>query len=473
MQHQSLDLASYIAALPPQIKFDVFSSPWTTQALFRALSPLAQQYILRLLYVDEGVSKDSMRLWVVPGAEAQHHNAVTQLEVLSVLAPDSRPGTVVLHPAFKACLRSALSGRGLGLDVAGRRLVLSGASMSHIMIQATKRWQGVLMYLLDCDDQLAAADGASAKGMSIQALLRSAGLVSGQGRRHELTAAGFRFLLKGSHEQVWLLLREYIKSAEATSGKELASTLSFLLQLSFRRVWQPYAMGELSAQEQDIAAHMAQLGLVHTFSQDGTAYFCVTPLAASLCGGSSSSSTAAAAAAAAGSTAASVDNAAYIIVETNFRVYAHTSCPLQRRLLARLMRTDCLLPNLFVGSLTREAFLAALGLGVSAADVAGFLAQHAHPQVARRVPSVPENVQEQLVLWESETRRVVAEPATLYSAFEDDDLFLAASHHAGQLGVRLWADNSQRQFAIKRLGHEALKGFIVEYKRQRERSSGL
>jgi hypothetical protein len=57
MQHQSLDLASYIAALPPQIKFDVFSSPWTTQALFRALSPLAQQYILRLLYVDDGVPK--------------------------------------------------------------------------------------------------------------------------------------------------------------------------------------------------------------------------------------------------------------------------------------------------------------------------------------------------------------------------------------------------------------------------------
>jgi hypothetical protein len=51
------------------------------------------------------------------------------------------------------------------------------------------------------------------------------------------------------------------------SGKELASTLSFLLQLSFRRVWQPYALAQLSAQEQDIAAHMAQLGLVHTFNQ--------------------------------------------------------------------------------------------------------------------------------------------------------------------------------------------------------------
>eukprot|EP00882_Tetradesmus_deserticola_P017582 GHRQ01018834.1.p2 GENE.GHRQ01018834.1~~GHRQ01018834.1.p2 ORF type:complete len:166 (+),score=37.91 GHRQ01018834.1:813-1310(+) len=141
MQHQSLDLASYIAALPPTIKFDVFSSPWTTQALFRALSPLSKQYILRLLYVDDGVYQDSMRLWVVPGAESQHRNAVNQLEVLSVLAPGSRPGTVVLHPAFKACLRSALSGRGLGLDVLSRQLVLSAASMQHIMSQASKRWQ--------------------------------------------------------------------------------------------------------------------------------------------------------------------------------------------------------------------------------------------------------------------------------------------------------------------------------------------
>jgi transcription initiation factor TFIIH subunit 4 len=72
------------------------------------------------------------------------------------------------------------------------------------------------------------------------------------------------------------------------------------------------------------------------------------------------------------------------------QVYAHTSCPLQRRVLARLMRTDCLLPNLFVGSLTRETFLAALELGISAGDVTAFLQQHAHPQVARRVPSVPE-----------------------------------------------------------------------------------
>eukprot|EP00879_Flechtneria_rotunda_P028645 GHRR01030847.1.p1 GENE.GHRR01030847.1~~GHRR01030847.1.p1 ORF type:complete len:137 (+),score=47.01 GHRR01030847.1:394-804(+) len=134
------------------------------------------------------------------------------------------------------------------------------------------------------------------------------------------------------------------------------------------------------------------------------------------------------------------------------------------------MRTDCLLPNLYVGTLTREVFLDALELGITAADVTTFLQQHAHPQVARRMPAVPENVQEQLVLWETETRRVVSEAATLYNKFEDDELFLASSTHAQSLGLMLWVDNITRSFAIKRLGHEAMRGFIVEYKAQRARN---
>lgn len=54
---QSLDLASYIANLPPDAKQQVFASSWTAQALFRALSPLAKQYILRLVYVDAAISE--------------------------------------------------------------------------------------------------------------------------------------------------------------------------------------------------------------------------------------------------------------------------------------------------------------------------------------------------------------------------------------------------------------------------------
>jgi Transcription factor Tfb2 (p52) C-terminal domain len=63
-----------------------------------------------------------------------------------------------------------------------------------------------------------------------------------------------------------------------------------------------------------------------------------------------------------------------------------------------------------------------------------------------------QNVQDQLLLWEGESRRVVAEPAVLYSAFEDSELYEAAAGHADNLGVLLWSDAAQRALAVKRVG---------------------
>jgi hypothetical protein len=57
---QSLDLASYIANLSADIKGLVYSSSWTAQALFRALTPLAKQFILRLIYADGGVQQGAL-----------------------------------------------------------------------------------------------------------------------------------------------------------------------------------------------------------------------------------------------------------------------------------------------------------------------------------------------------------------------------------------------------------------------------
>lgn len=72
------------------------------------------------------------------------------------------------------------------------------------------------------------------------------------------------------------------------------------------------------------------------------------------------------------------------------QVYAHTSSELQRLVLSMMLRQDCVLPNLYVGTLTRDKFLEALDLGLAAAEVTTFLQQHAHPEVSRRVPCVPE-----------------------------------------------------------------------------------
>ena len=46
---------------------------------------------------------------------------------------------------------------------------------------------------------------------------------------------------------------------------------------------------------------------------------------------------------------------ANIIVESNFKVYAYTDSVLYRAILELFMRVDYILPNLFVGMLTRES----------------------------------------------------------------------------------------------------------------------
>jgi hypothetical protein len=55
-QQQSLNLVAYVrGALAPAGRRAAYASPWTCQAMLRALPALAQQHVLRLLYVDAPV----------------------------------------------------------------------------------------------------------------------------------------------------------------------------------------------------------------------------------------------------------------------------------------------------------------------------------------------------------------------------------------------------------------------------------
>ena len=71
-------------------------------------------------------------------------------------------------------------------------------------------------------------------------------------------------------------------------------------------------------------------------------------------------------------------------------MYAYTASQLQTAILRLFTRCECILPNLFVGVLTRESTVGALACGLSADQILGYLRQHAHPHVASRSPVVPE-----------------------------------------------------------------------------------
>ena len=66
------------------------------------------------------------------------------------------------------------------------------------------------------------------------------------------------------------------------------------------------------------------------------------------------------------------------------------------------MRLEYVLPNLIVGSLTRDSIQAAVDHAISASEIIGFLERNAHPRMASQVPVLPETVVNQIHLWAKE-----------------------------------------------------------------------
>ena len=124
--------------------------------------------------------------------------------------------------------------------------------------------------------------------------------------------------------------------------------------------------------------------------------------------------------------------------QTNYRVYAYTSSRIDLAILRFFTRPDYLLPNLYVGALTRESVVTAQRAGISGEQIVAYLRSHAHPKVAQRQPPVPDTVIDQVLLWAKGSQRLRGSPATLFDDFPSDEAFRLAKAHAQGLGVLLW-----------------------------------
>ena len=71
------------------------------------------------------------------------------------------------------------------------------------------------------------------------------------------------------------------------------------------------------------------------------------------------------------------------------QVVAYTSSTIKFAILRLFVRCDVILPNAFIGTLTRESVTEALKLGIDHEAIIRYLTQHADPHVAASVPVVP------------------------------------------------------------------------------------
>ena len=170
---------------------------------------------------------------------------------------------------------------------------------------------------------------------------------AGSESRRVMSPDAARFLLLPTHAQVWRLVRAYMELAETGTKGTRHATLCFLMRLGQLELGIGHRMDDPSLDEGQRAAlaDMALLGLAYIPPDDDKTYF-ATPLAQYLLsaasGGSSSGAAASTATAAVsgsnpsapgdggagGVGGSSLQGDGFIVLETNFRLYAYTSSAL-------------------------------------------------------------------------------------------------------------------------------------------------
>jgi len=197
-----------------------------------------------------------------------------------------------------------------------------------------------------------------------------------------------------------------------------------------------------------------------------------------------------------------------LVVETNNQVVGYTSSDLDIAMLGLFVDIRLRLPNMVFGKITREKVKAAYRAGIKSSQIVNFLTTHAHPVVLERVLSsqqsknkrtvnndsnsnnnaegsrsnnpqssssfmtdfeytiVPNNVTDQLLLWEAESFRVQTQEAVVFPLAEVSGFTTAHYKRTVAYLVRLrcllWEREAARLVAVSPEGVELLQSFVRE-----------
>nr|VZI41955.1 unnamed protein product [Spirometra erinaceieuropaei] len=325
-------------------------------------------------------------------------------------------------------------------------------------------------------------------GICIRKVLLLSGLMKrgGSDSTIGITQRGFQFLLMDKPSQVLRFILHYFN----------------YLRLSFLSIGKSYPTEVLSDAQQNLLQHMRELGLAYQRKRTAPRFY-VTRLALSLSFGSLSGgrtskgignisgglSVAPGVATATDSdpmsllptgvsapglrsvrslslsttlahpAPAAVAEVGYILVETNFRLYAYTDSPLRTALLSLFSKIRVRYPNLVVADITRDSVREALLRGISANQIISFLTTNAHPDMLRQPSILPPTLIDQVRLWELERERLFAQEGCLYEQFAKNKDFEMVRDFAKSQGFLLWECPDRRLMVVSKTGHEDVRKF--------------
>lgn len=438
-----------VASLPA-VKLDkLYENSFICEAILRSLPPLAKKYVLQLLYIEGVVSAKGLEEWVLADGASKHRVAIDrliQLRILTETFERKKEASYLFNPTFQRNLQKHIVHGGVApREPMPSNITVRLPSTEELDAYAVQQWELFLLHLINSTE--------AEKSMNIRSSMMKVfqrGLLSQKDDKEppRLTESGFQFLLMDTNAQLWYIIREYITNCEE-QGVDTADLISFLLELSFHVMGKAYNLNTLSDIQKTIIKDLVDLGLVKLQQGRKESWFIPSKLATNLSISLADTTT---------------RKQGFVVVETNFRLYAYSTSKLHCEILRLFARVEYQLPNLIVGAINKESLYKALLNGITADQIVSFLQQNAHPRVAEKVPSVPENVTDQIRLWEADLNRVEMMPAHLYDEFPSKEVFDAACDFAREYGGLLWENSKKMRLVVKGEIFTQMKEFLRKQK---------
>nr|XP_005998214.1 PREDICTED: general transcription factor IIH subunit 4 [Latimeria chalumnae] len=425
VQLKCKNLHEFLKELSPAVLDRLYNHPATCLAVFRELPSLARNYVMRMLFLDQPIPQTAVALWVKKEKHKDHDDSTAMLMGLRLWHTQLLPGGLqglILNPIFKENLRISLLGGGkawaddtsqLGPDKHAR-------DVDSLDKYAMERWEVILHFMV--------GSPSAAVSQDLAQLLIQAGL------------------MKSFFSLVFLQSR----------GMDLVEILSFLFQLSFSTLGKDYSVEGMGDSLLTFLQHLREFGLVFQRKRKSRRYY-PTRLAINLASGVSG---------VLGGTS-DAHSQGFVVVETNYRIYAYTESELQIALIALFSEMLYRFPNMVVAQLSRESVQQAIANGITAEQIIHFLRSRAHSVMLKHTPVLPPTITDQVRLWELERDRLQFSEGVLYNQFLSQVDFELLRNYARDLGVLVWENPTKRLMVVTPGGHSDVKRF---WKRQKHSS---
>lgn len=342
-------ILSHLLTLPQQTLQRLYTFPSNTLSIFRLVPPIARHLILTLLFLPDPpqlASSDIASLLSREGSEvknetpggksARRNRSLRGLDEAKDILDRLRitrevQGAIYLNKTWTDSLRRALIGGGdhKSFGVPSKKHAEGHLTARKLDEFALRSWESILLYMVASTD-------ARTPSYPVLYLLRTAGLMSPEdesilprkGREDlkamSITSNGFQFLLEDVSAQLWLLLHTYLITLSETSSSntndstnaDIVEHLTFLFTLSSATLGQDYDVASLTQSQRDMLVFFRDLGLVYQKTEE-SANFYPTRLVTTLTNSSQLPLL--------GNTQDTEQERGFVILETNYKIYAYTS----------------------------------------------------------------------------------------------------------------------------------------------------